>query len=233
MGPKKYSVDELNSVLDEKLAAFKDDIVKQVTDSIVALFENKLKEKDEKIEKLESQVAMIQEHVTNLKHANERKLDDLEQYGRRVCLRIDGVPFKEKETSQEVLEIVKEKVDESTANIPDTILDRAHRIGKQYIDRDSGIKIQSIIVRFTTFRHRTLLYKNRKNIKGNVRVKLDLTKKRYEVLRKAREIVEEIDNISFVYADINCRLKVRFKDNSELFFENLIELYDLIEKQCE
>ena len=98
MGPKIYSVDELNSVLDEKLAAFKDDIVKQVTDSIVALFENKLKEKDEKIEKLESQVAMTQEHVTNLKHANESKLDDLEKYGRRVSLRIDGVPFKEKET---------------------------------------------------------------------------------------------------------------------------------------
>ena len=93
--------------------------------------------------------------------------------------------------------------------------------------------IQSIIVRFTTFRHRTLLYKNRKNIKGDVRVKLDLTKKRYEVLRKVREIVEEIDNISFVYADINCRLKVRFKDNSALFFENLIELCDLIEKECE
>ena len=65
-------------------------------------------------------------------------------------------------------------------------------------------------------------------------MKLDLTKKRYEVLRKAREIVEEIDNISFVYADINCRLKVRFRDNSELFFEKkLIELYDLIEKECE
>ena len=93
--------------------------------------------------------------------------------------------------------------------------------------RKLGIKIQSIIVRFTT------LYKNRENIKGDVRVKLDLTKKRYEVLRKAREIVEEIDNISFVYADINCRLKVRFKDNSELFFENLIELCDLIEKEYE
>ena len=30
--------------------------------------------------------------------------EELEQYGRRLCLRIEGVPSAEKETSEEVLE---------------------------------------------------------------------------------------------------------------------------------
>ena len=62
-----------------------------------------------KLKKLESQVAMLQKHVTNLRHVNERKLDDLEQYGRH------------------------------------------------YINRNPGGNVQPVIVRFTTFRHRTFI----------------------------------------------------------------------------
>ena len=51
MEPTKYSVNDLNSALYEKLAACNDENVKQVSDSIVALFEDHLKEKYEKIEK--------------------------------------------------------------------------------------------------------------------------------------------------------------------------------------
>ena len=200
MPPKKASVEEVTALLDEKLSTLKEDIVTEVRDSIAQLFEQKLREKDEKIEQLESHVAMLQMHVNNLKHAHDEKLEELEQYGRRLCLRIDGVPHKEVEKSSEVLKLVKEKIDEVKVDIPDVVIDRAHRIGAPYYDEGINALTQSIIVRFTTFRHRTLFYNKRKKLSKNVKIKLDLTKQRYELLKYARDRVEKLSNVKYVYS---------------------------------
>ena len=98
------------------------------------------------------------------------------------------------------------------------MVDRAHRIGKVYTDEDSKKEKQDVIVRFTTFRHRTLFYKSRKNFKSDVKVRLDLTKSRYSVLRDARNLVESEAMIKFVYADINCNLKVHPAVGTDKFF---------------
>ena len=47
-------------------------------------------------------------------------------------------------------------------------------------------KMQSIIARFTTVRHRTLLYANRKKIKSGARFRLGLTKDPCNLLASAR-----------------------------------------------
>ena len=52
----------------------------------------------------------------------------------------------------------------SEAEIPESVLDRAHRIGPRYSDNDTEKKMQSIIARFTRFRHRTLFYKIAKRL---------------------------------------------------------------------
>ena len=66
-----------------------------------------------------------------------------------------------------------------------------------------------------------MLYQNRKNLKcnvkvkakvKNVKVKLDLTKKRYSIFIEAMELLKNNEVVEFVIADINCRLKVVFKD---------------------
>ena len=44
-------------------------------------------------------------------------------------------------------------------DIPNEVLDRAHRIGPLYNDRRSNVECKSVIVRFTTFRHRTIVYR--------------------------------------------------------------------------
>ena len=148
----------------------------------------------------------------------------LEQYGRRVCLRIEGVEHKVNEKSEEVLEKVINIVKESEAEIPESVLDRTHRIGPTYIGNDTGKKMQSIIVRFTTFRHRTLFYKNRKKIKSGARIRLDLTKDCYNLLVSARKRVNNCPEVNYVYADINWRLKVKLADESHKFFESMEEL---------
>ena len=115
-----------------------------------------------------------------------KKVDELEQYGRRVCLRVEDVEHQANEKSEDVLKNVVNMIKESETEIPESVLDRAHRIGPKYTDNNTRKKMQSMIVRFTTFRHRTLLYANSKNIKSGARIRLDLTKDRCNLLVSAR-----------------------------------------------
>ena len=70
-------------------------------------------------------------------------------------------------------------------------------------------------MRFTTFRLRTLFCRTRKNLKS-AKVKLDLAKSRFDLLKRA--------NNHFCCADVNFRLRVKFPDEKQ-------ELCDIID--CE
>ena len=65
---------------------------------------------------------------------------------------------------------------EAGVDISNTVIDSAHQIGEAYFNNKRKKNCKSVIVRFTTFRHRTMIYRAKKNMKNNVRVKLDLTK---------------------------------------------------------
>ena len=107
-----------------------------------------------------------------------------------------------------LLESVMEIIKETGESISEDNVDRAHRIGKKFKDKDTNEDTRGIIVRFTAFKHRTQLYKARKRLKS-VRIRLDMTTKRYNILKDARIIADgNQDKVKFVYADINCRLKV-------------------------
>ena len=110
---------------------------------------------------------------------------------------------------------------ESNFEIPDSNLDRAHQIGKPYFDKIKKIKCKSIIVRFNTFRHWTLLYWAEKDIKQKkgYKIRLYLTKRRYLMLSEANTLVSDNQNANFCYGYVNCRLKIRWNDNQEDFFE--------------
>ena len=76
---------------------------------------------------------MFQQHVREYQKQINKLEDDseeLEQYGGRLCLRIEGVPSAEKETSEEVLEKNKCLISESGCDIPDAVIDRAESIIK-------------------------------------------------------------------------------------------------------
>ena len=73
-------------------------------------------------------VLKLQERITTL----ELEKDDLEQYGRRVCVRIDDVLVESEETADSVYEKVGEFFREACPDIPVSCIDRAHRIGSEY-----------------------------------------------------------------------------------------------------
>ena len=159
---------------------------------------------------------MLKHQVSEMKRlniSNENNNEELEQYGRRLCLRIDGVPTKANESSGDVLDSVKPLFKEAKVDIPESIIDRAHRIGSRYLDASSNNYCKSIIIRFTTF-HRTMFYRAKNKLKRGVRIKLDLTKSRYNLSKRANDHVKVVSSIKFCYADINCHLKVKFNDEN-------------------
>ena len=70
------------------------------------------------------------------------------------------------------------------------------------------------------------IYKSRKRSK--LKFKVDLTKQRNDLLKKARDLTENIASIQYVFSDVNCRLNVRFQDNSVKGFHSETELAQLI-----
>ena len=114
---------------------------------------------------------MLQQNVSNLKRENsvlqgkvkvyrqefDSYCDESEQYSRRLCLRVKNIKKSENETLEVVLESIRKLFDEANVVITDACIDRARRVSKTN---------DTVIVRFTNFRHRTMFYRNRKALKG-------------------------------------------------------------------
>ena len=180
-------------------------------------------QQDERIAILESKVAILEKHVEALsKNANNQ-----EQYNRRLCLRINGIPLprksNESESADECLQKVKGVFKEIGVAIPDEVIDRAHRIGK--VRQSRGKKSQQMIVKFTTWRHRIMVYRARKNSK-KVKIHLDLTKSNLDLIIRANEKLKENDD-NFAFADVNCRLCLKL-DGEFKYFETENEFLNLI-----
>ena len=75
-----------------------------------------------------------------------------------------------------------------------------------------------------------MFYPARKNLSKNG-VHLDLTKERFTLYQKARDLVKSKKFVKYVDVDVNCQLKVKFENNKESFFSSVSELLDLTNKQ--
>ena len=80
---------------------------------------------------------------------------------------------QENEFSEKVLETIKCLFSEANINIPDAYIDREHRVSRTD---------DTVIVRFTTFLHPTKFWRKRTKLKNGVKVHLDLTKARLDLL---------------------------------------------------
>ena len=105
---------------------------------------------------------------------NQSEIEELEQIGRRKHLRFEAAASEQTETSEKVLSKVMDMCGKTGAHVPDTVTDRAHWIGEAYLDNKRRNNGHIIIFCFATFRHRTMVYSAKKNMKNNVRFKLEL-----------------------------------------------------------
>ena len=75
-----------------------------------------------------------------------------------------------------------------------------------------------------------MFYRNRKRPK-DVRIKLDLTRRRYGGILKyvnAIDLAKEHPDLDYVFAYVNCRFKIVFKDRTSNLFNYIDNLKSMI-----
>ena len=157
-GAKTDPNESLKRYFDEQFTSLSVDMA---TKSCISQLGKAIATQNETIQILEDKVAVLESCIEQL----AKNIEVQEQYNRRLCLRISGikVPRSGKETAEESVEKVNAVFKELKVDIPDAVLDRAHRNGKPKMV--GKMKVHQMIVRFTTWRHRTLVYRARKNSK--------------------------------------------------------------------
>lgn len=124
-----------------------------------------------KLKEQEAEISSLKTKVENL----EMELDDLEQYGRRNALRISGAwPESDNEKTDDI--ILKMAKDDLKVDLQPSDIDRSHRVGKK-VDG----KQRPILVKFTSYRSRNMIYRARTSLKGSGKslyINEDLTQKK-------------------------------------------------------
>ena len=220
-GVENAQESSLADIIMEILNEFKDELLTEIKLLIKSKVDEALKKQKEEFD---STFTQLEKRITKLENDN----DDLEQYGKRVCLRIEDVPVANEETAEEVFKKTENLLKKVCPNLSGDCIDRAHRIGPDYTCYKSQEKCRSVMVRFVSFKHRTLFYRKRASLK-NIRVQIDLTKRRYEVLKKAITLVNGNNDVDYEFTDVNCRLKVVFKDKRSSFFNDIDDLKKLLD----
>ena len=113
--------------------------------------------------------------------------DNQEQYSRRDCIRISGIP--ETPNNMNTDAVVADLCKDIGVFLDSKDIDRSHRVC-----REGGSKPRQIIVKFATYRIRQNVYKARSKLKSaghaDVYINEDLTKKRNKLLYEARKLVK-------------------------------------------
>ena len=89
----------------------------------------------------------------------EKQVNNLDLYGRRQNLEIQGIPYIPNENIKKIAVNVLQKVKD---NIKMEDLDLVHRLGKETKDKRNFKENRSIIVRFKTRETRNSIFENRK-----------------------------------------------------------------------
>lgn len=118
----------------------------------------------------------------------EAQADQAEQYSRRNCLRISGVPEENEENTDNIVLRIATDIG-SSIQLPD--IDRSHRIGRVNRARD---RPRDIIVKLATYRARSNFYRKRTSLKQSghmgVYINEELTRKRSGLLFHARRLLK-------------------------------------------
>ena len=203
------------------------DVVKALEARVAAL-EQRNKLLENKVEVLESQNAVSSKVTSEL----TKELDKLSQYTRRSNIIIKNVFLPETETNEDVTKIVN-KIIAKDLQLPNVVnsIDKLHRVGKP--KEQNGKKDQDVIVRFKSHSARYSVFNARKKTK-NYNIRPNLTPSRSKLLHEATEILANVNEVNFAFADIHGDPKILLVnaiDGRFVFsFFTTVELKNLLSK---
>ena len=123
--------------------------------------------------------------------AQEIKHDDLEQYGRRFGIRVENIPYVDKEQNEDLWPKLVDAFSKLKIDIQPNDVARYHRTGKPRTNRD-GKYVRQCIVKFVHWSSREKFKdfnKNARRANLDTRVNNDLTARRLTLLNQARDLI--------------------------------------------
>lgn len=194
--------------------------------SEIASLKASLTQKDDRIAKLEERIVLLEATPTP-SHADAERIehveiaqDALEQYGRRMNIRVDNVPqlTGDARESSAALEVkVLELLNAAGAPIKSEDIIRLHRLGQLRHNPRNGPdspKCSQVIVRLNNWRARESahLARNTARTQGHP-IRQDLTTTRREIISNANETIRTWGPLGgepvYCYANINCQITMR------------------------
>ena len=137
--------------------------------------ETKIAEKDVVITDLQSSTSSLEKKVTQIENqmavvraANSKLLidqDDLQQYGRRTNIRIEGIEFKDNESSDDLKVKIEQTLQSVGVDVRDDLLERYHRSGAPY--HYNGKRVAQTIVRLRFWKQRFQAQRGKKVARDN------------------------------------------------------------------
>ena len=188
---------------------FKDDEVQALlAEHIKAAVAKAVAERDKEIADLKEQL-----RSTNL------QLNELEQYSRRLCVNVSGVP---EEAGESTDQIVMDLAKMTGVNLTPADIDRTHRVGKASKGGTRGI-----IVRFTNFLRRQDFYNARRELRKprtvqgstvstetatKAYISDNLTRSNQETMYEARRLRKE-GKLHSAWTDVG-KMKIRLREGA-------------------
>ena len=181
--------------------------------------ELKIAEKDELINDLrqsnvdlEKRMSQMESQVAIVRAANKNLIidqDDLQQYGRRTNIRLEGLEYEERETHCQLKAKVEDALKSVGVDMKDGLLERFHRSGAPYVY--NGKRVAQTIIRLRYWEQRVQAQQGKKVARENnlpVMIRNDLTKRRQFLLKRATDLLPKRKG-TFAFANINSNLVVR------------------------
>lgn len=171
---------QLSTLVQDTISTQFAGMVKAIVDGVLAGLTSR-------ISALEQENVALKNRVVKL----ETAMDSADQYSRRNCLTISGIPETENENTDALVMELARAID---VDLDIEQIDRTHRLCRPSTRDSPRNKPRAIIIKFATYRARQKLYKARtltkdRNYRG-VFINEHLTKARSELLYEARRRVK-------------------------------------------
>lgn len=190
----KKMMDKFQENLNAALAAGNPEVSPTISmlEGAFKLFQKVVMDNFTRLDKRLVEIEARQAETVQRQAVIEERLDVQEQYSRRSCLLIRGIPETDKKETEEdclrhVMDILNGRL---KLQMSEEVVSRCHRLGGQQAKMSpTNSRGRPIIVKFYSYRHRRLVYGAKKLLKGtNISVTEFLTMQRMEIYRIAKNL---------------------------------------------
>ena len=194
MGSNHITIEDLKSILDEKLAPLRSDVVElrqkieetnkflEFTNSQYEEMQRTFANHNKEQEQIKSENKILKSTIQTFEGTMKRlteSINDMEQNSRRECLEIKGIPSPKQNDGQEDTNKVVVKIGELMGiKVQNDDISVSHRlpVRKTY---QGKVTEPAIIVKFISRDIKELLYRARKHLKGKTTRNLGYDKERF------------------------------------------------------